>query len=432
MSFYLPLQRSALPSRYESPAWDHVSYENANAHFQHPTNSLEIKELQATSDFQNPLQQFSTFANEDVEMQAPLAESSFFVIPDTNVLLHYLDALAAFADDVKRSNLHVMIIVPSAVVDELDWQKKDIWFSRKASVWLWDMIQKKNVLKGQGRNEHIRSYRECKNNDERIIDCALYFARKRPTVLCSADRNLCIDAVAQGEHNLAVMNPHDHKNPRWSSRVLGTFLFGSQFEESIFQQWRPSYTEESIVIARSDDDMGMDMDVDTNDAQGSELYQSDARTLLHSQVIDIFVALLRELVAADQRDLQTKAREGAAASIHAPSTLRSIHAPKRDVKVSDMAFEDILNYVAHPPGCRPINLREGNLSLTRFLSKPYQAYTGWRNGNDWSRQDWLIALKKLKEIGEAWGKRGADIVNILKYDLLPHIQAVFCDDDIRL
>ncbi|KAJ4478247.1 PIN domain-containing protein [Lentinula aciculospora] len=362
---------------------------------------------------------------------APLAESSFFVVPDTNILLHYLDTLAAFADDVERSNLGVVIIVPYAVIDELDWQKKDIWFSRKASVWLWDKIQRKNVLKGQARHkERIRTSRECNSSDERIIDCALYFSQTRPTLLCSADRNLCIEAVAQGEDRLAVMNPLDYKNPPWSSRVLGTFLFGTHCDETMFQPWRQSYTEDSIVISHPDD--GMDMDVDTNEVHGFELYQNDACNLLHSQVIDTFVALLRELVASDQRDLQRKAREGAAASIHAPSVSRSTHALKRDLKASDMTLEEILDYVAYPPSCRPLMLQKGNPSLSSFLSKPYQAYTGWRKGKDWARQDWVIALRKLRDIGKAWGKKGEDIVNILEYDLLPQVQTVFRDNGIRI
>ncbi|KAJ3716329.1 PIN domain-containing protein [Lentinula guzmanii] len=375
------------------------------------------------------------------DIQTPLAENSYFVVPDTNILLHHLDALAAFADDIERSirkdieqsKHNVMIIIPFAVVDELDWQKKDNWFSRKATLWIWDKIQQKTVLKGQARNERIQvrqcGQRDCHTNDQKILDCALYFARKRPTVLCSADRNLCIEAVAQGP--LAVLNPLDHRDPPFSSRTLGTFLFGSRFERD-FKEWSPTYTEHSVIIARSNDDMDMDMDVDTDHVNANDLYQEDARNLLHNQVIDIFVALLRELVASDQRDNQKRARDGAAASIHAPSVPRSIHALKRDVKASDMTLQDLLDYVTHPPSRRPLDLQKDNPSLARFLSKPYNPRTGWRKGIDWSRQDWIVALKKLKEIGKAWDQSGKDIVNILEFDLLPHVQAVFGDDDMRV
>ncbi|KAJ3789481.1 PIN domain-containing protein [Lentinula aff. detonsa] len=429
MSLYSPLQRTALLSHSQS--WD-SNLSNLRSYYASSDPNTTNSEI----DHQNPSQRFSNFVNEDVEMQTPLAENSYFVVPDTNILLHHLDALAAFADDIERSirkdieqsKHNVMIIIPSAVVDELDWQKKDNWFSRKATLWIWDKIQHKTVLKGQARNERIQ---DCHTNDQKILDCALYFARKRPTVLCSADRNLCIEAVAQGEGPLAVLNPLDHRNPPFSSRTLGTFLFGLQFERD-FKEWSPTYTENSVIVARLNDDMDMDMDVDTDHVNANDLYQEDARNLLHNQVIDIFVALLRELVASDQRDNQKRARDGAAASIHAPSVPRSIHALKRDVKASDMTLQDLLDYVTHPPSRRPLELQKDNPSLARFLSKPYNPRTGWRKGVDWSRQDWTVALRKLKEIGKAWDQSGKDIVNILEFDLLPHVQAVFGDDDMRV
>lgn len=46
------------------------------------------------------LQAFNQFANEDVEMQAPLSESGAFVVVDTNILLHDFDVLVQFVEDV--------------------------------------------------------------------------------------------------------------------------------------------------------------------------------------------------------------------------------------------------------------------------------------------------------------------------------------------
>ncbi|KAJ3774468.1 PIN domain-containing protein [Lentinula raphanica] len=434
MSLHSPLQPSTTPS-YQTRAWDSTSMRNYHSLSRQNT---PISDNGTLLDYQNLQQQFTILANEDVEMQAPMsAENSFYVVPDTNILLHYLDALAAFADDIERSfqkeneqdKHHAMIVIPFAVAAELDWQKKDIWFSRKAIVWMYEKSKKRNVLKGQADHERLKA---CDTNDRKIIDCALYFAQKRPTLLCSADRNLCFQASSQGEVKLAVMNPLDFKNPRWSSRVMGSFLFGPQFEHD-FEDWSPTYTERSNVVSRSDDttseDMSMDVDIDHMDVD--DIYKEDAQNRVHKQICDVFVTLLRELVASDQRDCQRRARDGAAASIHAPSSSRSIHAPKRDVKATDMTIADILDYVSHPPSCRPLQLSK-QPSLDRFLSKPYKARTGWRKGNDWSRQDWRIALRDLRKIGQAWDKKGSEIVNILEFDLLPHLKTVFADDDFEI
>lgn len=39
---------------------------------------------------------------------------------DTNILLHHFEVLAQFVDDVERFTLPVIVIVPGAVVHELD------------------------------------------------------------------------------------------------------------------------------------------------------------------------------------------------------------------------------------------------------------------------------------------------------------------------
>ena len=36
-------------------------------------------------------------------------------------------------------------------------------------------------------------------NDNLILDCCMYFSRERRSFLCSADHNLCIISLAQGE-----------------------------------------------------------------------------------------------------------------------------------------------------------------------------------------------------------------------------------------
>ena len=39
---------------------------------------------------------------------------------DTNILLHHFDVLAQFVDDVERQALPVIVILPGAVIYELD------------------------------------------------------------------------------------------------------------------------------------------------------------------------------------------------------------------------------------------------------------------------------------------------------------------------
>ena len=53
-------------------------------------------------------------------VQAPLSELATYFVVDTNILLHHFEVLAQFVDDVERLTLPVIVIVPGAVVHELD------------------------------------------------------------------------------------------------------------------------------------------------------------------------------------------------------------------------------------------------------------------------------------------------------------------------
>jgi hypothetical protein len=52
--------------------------------------------------------------------QAPLSEHATFLVTDTNILLHHFEVLAQFVDEVERNSLPVIVIVPGAVIYELD------------------------------------------------------------------------------------------------------------------------------------------------------------------------------------------------------------------------------------------------------------------------------------------------------------------------
>ncbi|KAF5390710.1 hypothetical protein D9757_002688 [Collybiopsis confluens] len=354
--------------------------------------------------------------------QAPPSQT-FFVVPDTNILLHHFDILSAFADDVEKLNLNVAIIIPRAVVNELDWQKKHNWFSRKASLWIWKKLQQKTILKGQSSDDVSNNPDRFRNNDEKIIECALVFAQKGKTVLCSADRNLCSLAVSEGVDSLDVMNPHD--DSPWSSRVLGTRLFGPE-NESKFSGWRPVYTEDSRVVVdpkRQDDDM----DVDNPAELEGQLYQTDARDSLHRQVVEVFLGLLKVLIASDQQERSIWSRDGASASMHAPSVPSSMHALRLDLSAAKMSITEILDYVQSRCPKGPFTLPRDSPPLNSFLSNPYVSSSGGRKGSEWSRQAWLISLRRLQTIGEKWGDRGEDIVKTIQYDLISHLQIVFRD-----
>ncbi|KAE9397134.1 hypothetical protein BT96DRAFT_87085 [Gymnopus androsaceus JB14] len=157
-----------------------------------------------------------------------------------------------------------------------------------------------------------------------------------------------------------------------------------------------AYTENSVVV--SPDDNAMDVDTSHNE---QEMLPKDVRILYHLHIIDIFVGLLRELVEADQRDEQwRKSAERVSASMHAPSAVASIHALNRDADV-----DVLLGWVQDSPSGHVL-LEAEHPRLDYFLAKPYQKNKGSRPGNEWSRQDWLVSLRKLRTLGQAWGKRG--------------------------
>jgi len=163
----------------------------------------------------------------------------------------------------------------------------------------------------------------------------------------------------------------------------------------------------------------MDMDVDEDDLTMTLV---DARTSLHIQVINHFKTLLAELVICLEKKIPATA-DGR--SMHAPPP--SIHAPKMrpriPKKISEWNIPELLDYLeatdptfekirGHPHPC-----------LERFLAEPYTPNSGARRGQDWSRQDWVIALGKMKWIGKRW-EANCSISESLR-DLHPHLETVF-------
>lgn len=54
--------------------------------------------------------------------QSPLSEELTLLVVDTNILLHHLSVLQQFIADVEAQGLPVKVIIPGAVIYELDGQ----------------------------------------------------------------------------------------------------------------------------------------------------------------------------------------------------------------------------------------------------------------------------------------------------------------------
>lgn len=49
-----------------------------------------------------------------------VSEELIFIILDTNIILHYLEVIDDFIADIQTLSLPMMIIIPGAVINELD------------------------------------------------------------------------------------------------------------------------------------------------------------------------------------------------------------------------------------------------------------------------------------------------------------------------
>lgn len=45
----------------------------------------------------------------------------FYLVLDTNILIHFLDTIQQFVADAEALNLPVIVLIPGVVVSELDW-----------------------------------------------------------------------------------------------------------------------------------------------------------------------------------------------------------------------------------------------------------------------------------------------------------------------
>ncbi|KAH7914223.1 PIN domain-containing protein [Hygrophoropsis aurantiaca] len=348
------------------------------------------------------LQSIDAFTNRDVEMQGPLSEESTIVVLDTNILLEFLDVIQTFVDEIEAQNLPVFIIIPGAVIYELDGQKNRdglAWFARRASTWLLKKVKERKSVKGQTLNETCKPSGNWKKrepgtefgtertNDALILDCCAHFLRFRRlrTFLCSKDKILGVEAESAG---VPCIFPEQGS---FCSREIAQNLFGNEVSLSGFSPYHPTYRNSSMELVQDMRAIGVDddgMDVDDEFVAPQPVYPSHALDLLHLQVIDHFTRLLLELVGrVGGTEIQRFGME----------TSNSRHAPQYSRRIYFLwTAPDCLEYLDTKK-----TVPQNNPRVDIFTAKPYER-PGARRGQDWSRRDWEVCLRSLAAIGDMW------------------------------
>ncbi|CAA7259861.1 unnamed protein product [Cyclocybe aegerita] len=351
------------------------------------SGSLDALDLNEP-DFER-LNQIDQIANEDVEMkkfdddsdsdddeQAPESDYAAYLVIDTNIILHQFEVLSQFVKDVERGEVPVVIVVPGAVIMELDGQKKRdglAWFARRGSSWLLQKVRERKCVKGQALEETLKLSGSWKKhdpgeitssemyNDNLILDCCMFFKERKFTLLCSADNNLCINAQTQG---IPSITPSRF----WSSRELAYGIYGDKVDLSQFGGHKESYKNEDRAAPVTAPAQAVDEDdrMQLDDEDTSETWKSeDPLNMLHEAVIDHFTRLLVELVGK-------VGGEEHYTLWSAQKCLEYLNGRKR-VKAANPRAEVFL--------LRP---REGG---------------GGRPGKEWARKDWEVALDNLGDVG---------------------------------
>ncbi|KIJ70065.1 hypothetical protein HYDPIDRAFT_171975 [Hydnomerulius pinastri MD-312] len=360
-------------------------------------------EMQVRAD--HSINSFISFAisRTDAMRKGPLSEQLTIIVLDTNILLEFLDIVQTFVEEVEQQRLPVLLIIPGAVIYELDGQKNRnhlSWFARRASTWLLKKVKERRSVKGQALEETCKPSGNWKKrepgeefgtertNDSLILDCCQYFfrVRLRRTFLCSKDKILAVEAESIG---IPSIFPN---RGSFCSRDIAHAVFGHEAARFKFSGYYPIYRSDSMEliqdrgpIAVADDD---GMDVDDDSTTSLVLHPSHALDLLHLQVIDYFSQLLLELVTRVAGPEAQKFGTREAESKHAPSYMQK--------NLMFWTASDSLEYLSTKKRCPSSSPR-----VDVFLTKPYEG-RGARRGQDWSRRDWEVALKTLAAIADMW------------------------------
>lgn len=346
----------------------------------------------------------------------PQAITKATVIVDTNVLLDYLMVIQKFVADIEQAEWPSVVVIPSAVISELDWQKntrKSIsWSARAASRWILEKLKEDKeakVLRVQASNETLegsgsKGLQPDRNteNDISIRDCCRYFRQntRDPVFLLSGDINLSI----RGESDdIQTLEPRKD----WSSLAIASSIFGSDacrgFDGYIQSQMRPGRT--SAHIQSSTGAVVVDrMNIDIEHSR--EWIPSHVLDDLHLQLVDHFTILLKELVERISPEVvQSAGRNGASLSIHAGVLTKSFEG---------WTAADCLEHLAtlrKMPGSRALRLES-------FMSKPHCKDTnarGRRRGQDWTRVQWDTGIQMLERVGKVFEDQAiGESVDLLK------------------
>nr|GAT59889.1 predicted protein [Mycena chlorophos] len=293
-------------------------------------------------------------AMRDVEM-LPLDMGTTYVVVDTNILLEHLTMLQHFVEDVQHEALSVLLIIPGAVLNELDKQKTRStgrlgWISRRASLWMADKVKEKPA------------YLRCQRDRETCKPTGNWRSRNRGEV--------------------------------WDDRTNDGLILDCRAKAMVFAWFRLQTEEPKVEYTGMDcledeesDEMGMEVDDDR------KLSYAQASDLLHLQVIDHFTRLLVALVArigGPELEDPSGADGGITASRHAPRWKNSRKPSHQWTAVECLDYLDFRQ-----------PRKKTNPRLDLFLSPPYST-SGARTGREWSFEAWRTALDALKALGESW------------------------------
>ncbi|KAG6336856.1 hypothetical protein ID866_2252 [Astraeus odoratus] len=357
-----------------------------------PSHQLHSSALHEPPSLDATLKSIDDIANTDVEMLGPFSEQSIIIVVDTNILLEFLDVVQTFVAEVEQQALPVLLIIPGAVVYELDSQKNRdglSWFARRASTWLLKKVKERKTVKGQALEETCKVSRNWKKREPGQVGSLLLITiivmnTNAPTgIRCRAGQRQSYTRL------LPVFHPH-----ATAIRIIAHAIFGEEAARFRFSGYYPVYRNASMEVQEAPtqaptpapDDDGMDVDDDSAVAQ--TLRPSHALDLLHLQVVEYFTQLLLDLVAVVGREDVQMFGNGDVGSRHAPPYSRK--------QVMFWTASDCLEYLDSKKRCPKSSPR-----TDAFLMKPYEG-RGARRGQDWSRRDWEVVLKTLAAIGEQW------------------------------
>ncbi|KAG6821614.1 hypothetical protein H0H93_000123 [Arthromyces matolae] len=372
------------------------------------------------------IQRIDQLANEDVEMKAPLNESSTFLVLDTNILLHHFDVISQFVGDAERYSLPIVIVIPGVVVYELDGQKtRDglAWFARRASSWLLEKIKERKIVKGQANEETCKASRNWKvrvagetvvpimhkpTEPSYVAETKIYVLKVRTKVQKKATQKV----YAYLTYSTGI--PPILPTRNWSSREIAWTIFGQYgIDTSQFGQYKVNYRDPQsngrvpVRAAADSEDMMM---VDDDEPVNEMPQPSHALDLLHLQVIDHFLRLLIDLVGRVGGPEIYNCGNGASASQYAPQW------QKQRRPYTEWSVGTIWEYLSERRKTRITSPR-----VDLFLSKPYSC-AGARRGQDWSRKDWDVALTGLARFAEVWDD---DSISESLGELEPHVEGIF-------